>query len=980
MKMIGKHNINTCGTLIWLARRGIARTSWRSPGLRGLNGYTATYHKYNSVLREYNTTATNNNTNVDGTTRSESNVSSISVVNQPRLNGRRRRYRILTSGGSDNNNNNDNNDHSTNTSHLLTNPLQYNISTHDKDYSRLALPITEEVIQQCFISKSANYPSPIPDSPLISNTFCKELTLMLEAALRQRTGSEVSASTTNKESSSWYTKVAYDLDANICQLDAWTLQELFDPLLPLSDTKWPVYPRRAYNDRLEMEEDNDEEMYLEENSKRTTIDNRHAINPTPYYSPYFFKDAEQYHEQLLDNPLTTTRVSIPSLTPKMDDLITQIKDRMTATFHQLFTKLASKSAQDTPTPKPLLIHVTEAIDLSCTYVGQIALFAILRAIQYARRDGVQVALVVSCGDSLTFPAHFDLSAPLNGHPGIWDAFIPVRVPMPKVSVPLTVEEIADSTTATTTAAVLNEEQLTKIHFQRIKRLNIRNMQRMLRKRGVLSALDNVEDLTDYLMGEIWPYDYTTRVINTAVGLAQQQQRQSLTDTNTSSKTDQLLVTDKHVSKAISDIVCPDLQNSIFDSDLFTTDEEEAEDKGLWQTLASQRHAQQLQRAKFNTYERRLLNCLVDPGSMKGSFKNVIAASSTIRALQTLISLPLLYPNHFAHGVLSDHALTGILLFGPPGTGKTLLAKAVAAESGATMLEIKGSDIYDKYVGESEKNVQAIFSMARKMSPCVIFIDEVDALFNSRGSDGVSSGKRETVNQFMAEWDGLRSGVDNRGITVLCATNRPFDLDDAVLRRMPRRILVDLPSVHDRQRILDKHLVNEQLGEGVTTAALAHKTPLYSGSDLKNVCVTAALAALREQVTGTATGEEHELLDFNLLLQMRMQKQKQHDNDSESKEEEEKEEIKDDDKEDKRKEDQLHNPTGRIILQKHFDLALREIAPSSSEEMQTLTELRRWDRLYGDGGNLARRRAFKGFGFGANHDGEHQAISAPAINL
>ncbi|RKP24541.1 P-loop containing nucleoside triphosphate hydrolase protein, partial [Syncephalis pseudoplumigaleata] len=177
------------------------------------------------------------------------------------------------------------------------------------------------------------------------------------------------------------------------------------------------------------------------------------------------------------------------------------------------------------------------------------------------------------------------------------------------------------------------------------------------------------------------------------------------------------------------------------------------------------------------------------GSTKVSFKDVIAATSTIRALQTLISLPLLYPDHFNHGVLTDHALTGILLFGPPGTGKTMLAKAVAAESGSSMLEIKGSDIYDKYVGESEKNVRAIFSVARKMAPCVIFIDEVDALFASRGSDiGSGSGKRETVNQFMAEWDGLRSGLRNRGVTVLCATNRPFDLDDAVLRRMPRRIL------------------------------------------------------------------------------------------------------------------------------------------------------------------------------------------------
>ncbi|RKP08757.1 P-loop containing nucleoside triphosphate hydrolase protein, partial [Thamnocephalis sphaerospora] len=294
-------------------------------------------------------------------------------------------------------------------------------------------------------------------------------------------------------------------------------------------------------------------------------------------------------------------------------------------------------------------------------------------------------------------------------------------------------------------------------------------------------------------------------------------------------------------------------------------------------------------------------------------------------LQTLISLPLLYPKHFSCGVLADHSLSGVLLFGPPGTGKTMLARAVASESGSAMLEIKGSDIYDKYVGESEKNVRAIFSLARKMSPCVIFIDEVDALFASRGADLGGSGKRETVNQFMAEWDGLRSNAQNRGVTVLCATNRPFDLDDAVLRRMPRRILgnianttaypnlVDLPSEKDRQRILELHLRREQLDDTITTQELAKRTPLYSGSDLKNLCVTAALAAVREQDTvapaGSATDEGTHSASSNT---------------------------------------ESASSADRTLSRRHFELALREIAPSCSDEMRTLGELRRWDRLYGDG--------------------------------
>jgi hypothetical protein len=137
-------------------------------------------------------------------------------------------------------------------------------------------------------------------------------------------------------------------------------------------------------------------------------------------------------------------------------------------------------------------------------------------------------------------------------------------------------------------------------------------------------------------------------------------------------------------------------------------------------------------------------------------------------------------------------------------------------------------------------------------------------------------------------------------------------------------------MQDRQRILDKHLRNERLEDGMTSLELAKKTPLYSGSDLKNLCVTTALAAIREQVAGITDTQQLDPLDFDLLHQQQQQ--------------------------------QMHEPADRVLMRKHFELALKEIAPSSSEEMQTLTELRRWDRLYGDSGNLNRRRPFKGFGF------------------
>lgn len=172
--------------------------------------------------------------------------------------------------------------------------------------------------------------------------------------------------------------------------------------------------------------------------------------------------------------------------------------------------------------------------------------------------------------------------------------------------------------------------------------------------------------------------------------------------------------------------------------------------------------------------------------MKVAMSDLILAPKTKLLLQTLVTLPLLRPELFKSGILSRSSINGVLLFGPPGTGKTMLAKAVAKSSGARFMSISLSDIFDKYVGEGEKHVRAIFTLARKLQPCVIFLDEVDALFAARKQSESNSSRREIMNEFMLEWDGLSS--DNNGVVVLGATNRPFDLDDAILRRMPRRLL------------------------------------------------------------------------------------------------------------------------------------------------------------------------------------------------
>lgn len=166
-------------------------------------------------------------------------------------------------------------------------------------------------------------------------------------------------------------------------------------------------------------------------------------------------------------------------------------------------------------------------------------------------------------------------------------------------------------------------------------------------------------------------------------------------------------------------------------------------------------------------------------------------------------------------------MTGCLLFGPPGTGKTLVVRALAKEAGSRMLMISPSDVMDmassfvallgpflifrcltQYVGEGEKLVKAVFSLARRLSPCVVFLDEIDALFGARSSARDSGGAmahRGVITEFMQEMDGLKSqsGVEER-VVVIGATNRPFDLDDAVLRRLPRRLLVDLPGEKERE--------------------------------------------------------------------------------------------------------------------------------------------------------------------------------------
>lgn len=314
----------------------------------------------------------------------------------------------------------------------------------------------------------------------------------------------------------------------------------------------------------------------------------------------------------------------------------------------------------------------------------------------------------------------------------------------------------------------------------------------------------------------------------------------------------------------------------------------------------------------NRYEKKLLNGVVKADRIRTTFSDVHVPSETVQALNTLTSLSLIRPDAFTYGVLATDKIPGVLLYGPPGTGKTLLAKAVARESGATMLEVSGSDVYDMYVGESEKNVRAIFTLAKKLSPCVVFIDEADAIFGSRTlARHRGSTHRELINQFLREWDGM----NDMSAFIMVATNRPFDLDDAVLRRLPRRLLVDLPTEQDRESILKIHLKNEQLDPSVDLSDLAHRTPFYSGSDLKNVCVAAALTCVREEY----------------------ERKMNHTGDA-----------------------PYQYPPQRILTQAHFDSAVEEISASISEDMSSLDVIRKFDEKFGD--RKGRRKRSTAWGF------------------
>jgi transitional endoplasmic reticulum ATPase len=234
------------------------------------------------------------------------------------------------------------------------------------------------------------------------------------------------------------------------------------------------------------------------------------------------------------------------------------------------------------------------------------------------------------------------------------------------------------------------------------------------------------------------------------------------------------------------------------------------------------------------------------------WKDIGGVEDVKQELKEAVEWPMTYPALFKH--LSARPPRGILLYGPPGTGKTMLAKAVATESQANFISIKGPEFLSKWVGESEKAVRETFRKAKQSAPCIVFFDEIDSIAPARGNGGDSHVTERVVSQMLSEIDGLE---ELHNVTVIAATNRPDIIDPALLRpgRIDRLVFVSPPDEKSRHEIFSIHLANKPIYGDVDLNRLAKDTEDFTGADIASVCNEATMLAIREYVnSGKPTGE------------------------------------------------------------------------------------------------------------------------------
>ncbi|KAK5641944.1 hypothetical protein RI129_010491 [Pyrocoelia pectoralis] len=255
--------------------------------------------------------------------------------------------------------------------------------------------------------------------------------------------------------------------------------------------------------------------------------------------------------------------------------------------------------------------------------------------------------------------------------------------------------------------------------------------------------------------------------------------------------------------------------------------------------------------KLSDYEMMIAAHLVHPEDISVTWDDIAGLQPLIQELRETVILPIQRKELFADSQLTQPP-KGVLLHGPPGCGKTLIAKATAKEAGTRFINLDVSILTDKWYGESQKLAAAVFTLAVKLQPCIVFIDEIDSFLRMRNSTDHEATAMMKA-QFMSFWDGL-STDSNCTVIIMGATNRPQDLDRAILRRMPATFHIPMPNAAQRLQILQLILDNEPVSAEVNLTNLSKSTDGFSGSDLRELCRNASVYRVRDYMRSTQVGE------------------------------------------------------------------------------------------------------------------------------
>ncbi|XP_056862896.1 outer mitochondrial transmembrane helix translocase [Raphanus sativus] len=313
--------------------------------------------------------------------------------------------------------------------------------------------------------------------------------------------------------------------------------------------------------------------------------------------------------------------------------------------------------------------------------------------------------------------------------------------------------------------------------------------------------------------------------------------------------------------------------------------------------------------------------VVPPNDIGVNFDDIGALQNVKDELKELLTIPFKRPELSCKRKLTE-VCKGILLYGPPGTGKTILAKAVAMEAGAYFINFSMSSIPPKWFGEADKYVKAVFSLASKKAPCVIFVDEVDRLLGQRRENlkgqQATQATLEIKNAFMKHW-GLLLKKEKDCVLVLAVTNRPFDLEETVIGQFSHRLLVGLPDVQSRAQILRVILKYKVLSNDVDLDGVACMADGYSGSDLKNLCIKASLRPIMELYEKDKSERDAALAEGKVPPAPYV------------------------------------SSDVRALNMQDFSYSFEEVCSSVSSESVGMTELQQWIERYGEGGSRKRTR-------------------------